>query len=38
MMAEGPVVSKAGLWQGDRVGMAGREVKGGEMRPQSDGG
>lgn len=38
MTVEGPVVSKVEPREGDRAGVAGREVKGGEPRAQSDAG
>lgn len=37
-MAEDPVVGKVEPREVDMAGMAGREVKGGEPRAQSDGG
>ena len=36
MMAEGLVVGKVEPREGDTAGMAGRKVKGGEPRAQSD--
>lgn len=38
LTAEGPVVGEVEPREGDMAGIAGREVKGGEPRAQSDGG